>query len=293
MREGRVLKAFGGYFFVYDFESKEVYRCKIRGKLKNEGSDVITGDLVKFDLLDDGSGVVEERLERKNSLFRPVIANIDQVIITFAIVEPDLDFKLLDRLLVLAEIADLEVTICINKVELSSLEVAREQLLPYQKIGYRVIYTSAKEGIGLDDLVEALKDNVSVFAGPSGVGKSSLLNAIQAGLELKVGEISQRIKRGKHTTRHVELLSLDTGGWVADTPGFSSLDLSFITAEGLQYFFPELIDYLSQCKFNPCSHSHEPQCAVKEAVEKEEITAERYQNYLKFLAEIENKKKSW
>ncbi|WP_408954393.1 ribosome small subunit-dependent GTPase A [Natroniella sp. ANB-PHB2] len=293
MREGRVLKALGGYFFVHDFESKEVYRCKIRGKLKNNGFDVITGDLVKFDLLEDGSGVVEERLERKNSLFRPVIANIDQVIITFAILEPDLDLKLLDRLLVLAEIADLEVVICINKVELSSLEMAKKQLFSYQKIGYKVIYTSVKEEIGLDDLEEVLKDNVSVFAGPSGVGKSSLLNSIQSDLELKVGEVSQRIKRGRHTTRHVELLSLDNGGWVADTPGFSSLDLSFINAEELQYFFPELMDYLGQCKFSTCSHSHEPHCAVKEAVTKEGIAEERYQNYLKFLEEIENKKRSW
>ncbi|MCK8817813.1 ribosome small subunit-dependent GTPase A [Natroniella sulfidigena] len=293
MREGRVLKALGGYFFVHDFESKEVYRCTIRGRLKKEDCDVVTGDLVKFDLLDDGSGVVEERLERKNSLFRPVIANIDQVIITFAILEPDLDFKLLDRLLVLAEVADLEVTICINKVELASLEVAKKRLLPYQKVGYRVIYTSVKEELGLNALKEVLKDNVSVFAGPSGVGKSSLLNAIQPGLELKVGEVSQRIKRGRHTTRHVELLSLDNQGWVADTPGFSSLDLSFITTEKLQYFFPEFINYLGQCKFSPCSHSHEPQCAVKEAVAVEEIATHRYQNYLQFLEEVENKKRGW
>jgi len=290
MKTGRLLTAYGGYFFVYDRETNQKYRAKIRGKLKEEDVEVIPGDRVRFAVLEDGSGVIEERLERKNALFRPKIANVEQIIIIFAVQEPSLHFKLLDRLLVLGEVARLDseinLVLCLNKIDLTGYDQAQRLLAPYEKIGYQVLYTSAREKRGLDRLTNQLQDQVSVFAGPSGVGKSSLLNSIQPGLELKTGSISQQANQGRHTTRRVELLSLETGGWVADTPGFSSLDLSFIVPRELQYFFPELKRYIGQCKFSPCFHDHEPECAVKAAVQRGKVVSHRYEHYLEFLQEI-------
>ena len=294
MKQGRVVKTYGGYFFVYDFASQETYRCKIRGRLKQKDIEVIVGDEVKFEELNEQEGIIESRLDRKNRLFRPLIANVDQVIITNAIKEPDLHFKLLDKLLVLAQAAELEIIICINKIDLLGLGKTKELVGFYESIGYPVIYTSAEEQNGIKDLEKVLKDKVSVFAGPSGVGKSSLLNAIQPDLELKTDSVSDKIKRGKHTTRYVKLLDLQQGGWVADTPGFSNLDISFIEARNLQYFFIEFKDYVNGCKFNSCTHSHEPQCRVKQAVEEDEINQKRYQSYLQLLEEIKEKStESW
>ena len=294
MKEGRVVRTYGGYFFVYDFASEEVYQSKIRGRLKEKGIEVIVGDKVEFQELDDGTGMIEDRLERKNRLFRPLIANVDQVIVTAAIKEPDLHFKLLDKLLVLAQAAELDIVLCINKIDLSGLAAAKERVHFYDEIGYRVLYTSAEERRGIEDLKEALKNKISVFAGPSGAGKSSLLNAVQPNLELQTDDLSDKIKRGKHTTRYVKLLDLDHGGWVADTPGFSRLDISFIKPRNLQYFFIEFKDYLNACKFNSCTHSHEPECKVKEAVSEGEISEERYQSYLQLLEELEeNDREDW
>ncbi|MGM0502841.1 MAG: ribosome small subunit-dependent GTPase A [Bacillota bacterium] len=294
MKKGRVVRTYGGYFFVYDFVSEETYRCKIRGRLKQEDIEVIVGDEVEFQELDEQEGIIEGRLERKNRLFRPLIANVDQVIITNAIKEPDLHFKLLDKLLILGQAAELEIVICINKVDLLGLEKTKEKMGFYESIGYQVIYTSALEQMGIQDLEETLTDKVSVFAGPSGAGKSSLLNAIQPNLELKTDDISDKIKRGKHTTRYVKLLDLKQGGWVADTPGFSILDISFIEPRNLQHYFVEFNEYLNNCKFNSCTHSHEPQCGVKKAVEDGEVSEQRYQSYLELLEEIEEKStESW
>ena len=294
MKQGRVVKTYGGYFFVYDFASEEVYQCKIRGRLKQEDIEVIVGDQVEFQKLDEGEGIIEGRLERKNRLFRPLIANVDQVIVTTAIREPDLHFKLLDKLLVLAHAAELDVVLCINKVDIPGLDKTKDEVEFYEEVGYQVIYTSATEGRGISELKDALQDKISVFAGPSGAGKSSLLNAIQPNLYLQTDNVSDKIKRGKHTTRYVKLLELDHGGWVADTPGFSRLDIGFIKPRSLQYFFAEFKDYLDSCKFNSCSHSHEPECKVKEAVEKGKINEQRYQSYLQLLDELKkNAKEEW
>ena len=294
MKQGRVVKTYGGYFFVYDFASEEVYQCKIRGRLKQEDIEVIVGDQVEFQKLDEGEGIIEGRLERKNRLFRPLIANVDQVIVTTAIREPDLHFKLLDKLLVLAHAAELDVVLCINKVDIPGLDKTKDEVEFYEEVGYQVIYTSATEGRGISELKDALQDKISVFAGPSGAGKSSLLNAIQPNLELQTDNVSDKIKRGKHTTRYVKLLELDHGGWVADTPGFSRLDIGFIKPRSLQYFFAEFKDYLDSCKFNSCSHSHEPECKVKEAVEEGKINEQRYQSYLQLLDELKkNAKEEW
>lgn len=290
MKQGKVLKAYGGYFFVYEFESKKVYQCGVRGRLKKEEVEIIVGDKVEFKILQEKNGIIEDRIERKNKLFRPPIANIDQILIVFAITSPEIDFKLLDRMLVLAEYLDLTPIICINKIDL--LDSKEEYLLEaYHDAGYNLVYTSAKEEKGLEKLTETFANKVSVLAGPSGVGKSSLLNSLAPDLELETGELSKKIDRGRHTTKRVELLSIGQG-WVADTPGFSSLKLKGITENQLQFLFPEIGQYLNQCKFSPCSHSHEPSCAVKEAKDKGLIAKTRYQNYLEFLAEIKEKRKN-
>ena len=294
MKQGRVVRTYGGYFFVYDFASKEVYQCKIRGRLKQEDIEVIVGDKVEFEELDVREGIIEDRLERKNRLFRPLIANVDQIIITTAIKEPDLHFKLLDKLLVLTHAAELDVVLCINKIDIPGLNKTKKIVDFYEDIGYQVIYTSATEEEGIVDLKAALEDKISVFAGPSGAGKSSLLNAIQPDLKLQTDDVSDKIKRGKHTTRYVKLLELNHGGWVADTPGFSRLDITFIKPRNLQYFFAEFKQYLDGCKFNSCTHSHEPECKVKQAVEAGEINEQRYENYLELLKELkENAAEEW
>ncbi len=290
MKQGKVLKAYGGYFFVYEFESKRVYQCKARGRLKKEEVEIIVGDRVEFKILQEEDGIIEDRLERENKLFRPPIANIDQILIVFATISPKIDFKLLDRMLVLAEYLDLTPIICINKIDL--LDSKEEYFLEaYHNAGYNLVYTSATEEIGLERLKESLADKVSVLAGPSGVGKSSLLNSLVPDLELETGELSKKIDRGRHTTKRVELLSIGQG-WVADTPGFSSLKLKDITENQLPFLFPEMNQYLNQCKFSPCSHSHEPSCAIKEAVDKGLIAKTRYRNYLEFLREIKENRKN-
>ncbi|GAB6137428.1 ribosome small subunit-dependent GTPase A [Halanaerobaculum tunisiense] len=286
MQQGRVLRAQGGYFFVHHSAQDKVYQSKIRGRLQQDDIEVIAGDQVKFSILTDGTAVIEQRLARDNSLFRPPIANVDHIVVVVAVCNPKLNFKLLDKLLILAQAAKLKITICVNKVDLGDLKKAKEMMQPYQSLDYDLVYTSVAEKIGLEDLQRQLQNRVSVFAGSSGVGKSSLLNALQPGFELRTGQVSAKTKQGRHTTRRVELLPLDFGGWVADTPGFNVLDISFIGSRELQYFFPEMKEYLHQCKFSSCSHSHEPECAVKEAVADGQIAQHRYDHYLEFLATI-------
>ncbi|MHB8170049.1 MAG: ribosome small subunit-dependent GTPase A [Thermincolia bacterium] len=287
MRQGTVIKAYSGFYYVRVDDI--LYECSLRGRFRKEKQTVITGDRVKINLLNHDKGVIEEILPRDTQLIRPPIANVEQVLIIMAARDPNPDLKLLDRLLILAQAADISPALCFNKAELVEGNQVEETAHVYLSVGYPVIVTSTREGWGLDDLRALLKDKVTVFAGPSGVGKSSLLNAIQPGLALKTGEVSEKIGRGKHTTRHVELLPLEVGGLVADTPGFSTLYLPDITPEELGTFFPEIEEYQGGCRFKGCHHHNEPQCGVKEALEAGEIDGRRYQHYLELLAEVKPK----
>jgi ribosome biogenesis GTPase len=276
--KGIVTKAIGGFFFPAD-EKQNIFQTRIRGKIKEK---VYPGDYVEF-----SDGIIENLYPRKSLLYRPMVANVDQVLIVLSIDNPAFDRKMLDRFLVVVEEADLKPLIVINKIDLvDDLESFKEELTDYQQAGYRLFFMSVKKSIGLADLTEALHGHINVMTGPSGVGKSSLINAIVKGAELKVGEISRKLKRGVHTTRHVELLPVNQGGWVADTPGFTSLELSHIFPEELTFFYPEFIKYLAQCKFTGCSHTHEPDCAVKKAVADGLISKKRYETYQIFYNEL-------
>lgn len=287
MREiGRVIKFYNSFFFVRIGD--ELIPCKLRGLLKRDkkiGSAVCVGDFVEISRLKDKSGVIENVQSRRNVLIRPPVANVDRVILTFAIDAPKLHPLLLNRFLILAEKSALdEIIICVNKIDLSATE---NFLSEYESL-YKVLRVSAVTGDGLDELKEILSSGVTVFAGPSGVGKSSLLNAVDKNLNLKVGKVSEKILRGKHTTRVAELLEYGNG-YLVDTPGFSAVDLveAGLDKNNLRHSFKEFVNFAGACKFlNVCTHSHEPDCGVKAAVERGDILRERYEAYLTLLDEI-------
>ena len=250
------------------------------------------GDRVEFIPRAEDDGIVEKIMPRKNRLIRPPIVNVDMVIIFFSLKDPPLTLSLLDRILVLVESHYLEPVICLNKVDLvEGEEIAAYDI--YSSIGYPVILTSALTGQGVEEVQRYLTDKISVLTGPSGSGKSTFLNRIQSKLKLKVGDISAKTRRGKQTTRQVELLSFDFGGLVADSPGFSQLDLVDIKSDELPYLFPEFSRLSAGCKFSGCHHEHEPSCAVKEALSRGEIFQSRYKHYLIFLQELREKERSY
>ncbi|WP_066638732.1 ribosome small subunit-dependent GTPase A [Desulfolucanica intricata] len=283
--EGIIIKGYGGFYYVRDQE-KFIWECKPRGRFKKENQQILVGDRVQIKPLNNNKGVVEKILPRFTELMRPPVANIDRAVIVFALKEPEPNLNLLDRFILLSETSKVTPVICFNKADLVPAEEIKAIVNNYNSIGYRVLVTSIKTGEGIEELKVILKDHLTVFAGPSGVGKSSLLNAVQPGLSLKTGEISTKLKRGKHTTRHVELLELLMGGYVADTPGFSSLYLPHIPKEELAEYFPEMDNYWNKCRFNGCLHFREPDCAVKEAVECGAISNIRYEHYKIFLEEV-------
>lgn len=285
MIDGIITKGIGGFYYVQT-KDKITYECRARGIFRKDKIIPMVGDKVKIQVIQPlETGVIEEILKRDTELLRPPVANINQAVIVFAVKKPDPNILLLDRFLVMAEQEDLDIIICFNKVDIDSEELEELKKI-YVDAGYTVIETSTKENIGIDKFKYILKDKITAFAGPSGVGKSSLLNATQPNLKLQTGEISKKNKRGKHTTRHVELLELDFDGWVLDTPGFSSLNIESIEKEDLQYLFREFIPFIGTCKFKSCNHVNEPECAIKNAVLENRISEDRYKSYLLFLKEI-------
>lgn len=292
MLTAQVIKMYNGFYYLQEAGKEELLSCRLRGRIKRNKGAVVTGDYVEYQLLEDGTGVIESCLPRRTLLKRPAVANIDQVLITFAARQPDLNELLLNRFLVLAEWSRIpEIVICINKCDL--LEEGADFLQDYVKAGYRLLMVSAHEGQGIDELRHLLANRVTVFAGPSGVGKSSLLNAVDSKLSLATGKISDKIKRGKHTTRAACLLPLPEGGTVVDTPGFSAAELESIDKSQLAFYFPEFRPYIEKCYYNTCTHSHEPDCAVKEAVEAGAISKARYDAYLNILQTINERKKAY
>ncbi|PGT86620.1 ribosome small subunit-dependent GTPase A [Bacillus sp. AFS040349] len=291
MPQGKIVKALSGFYYVQDQE--RLVQCRGRGVFRKNKITPLVGDEVEYQAENDLEGYILEVFERKNELVRPPICNVDQAILVFSAVEPDFSPTLLDRFLVLIEANEIIPIIVISKTDLISSEKIRGEVQSYAKdyenAGYTVLLTSTVESTVENDLLPYLNDHISVFAGQSGVGKSSLLNVLRPDLELKTDDISSHLGRGKHTTRHVELISVGTG-FVADTPGFSSLDFTGIEVEDLSYCFPEMRERSSSCKFRGCTHVKEPKCAVKEAVEKGEIPQYRYEHYLTFVEEIKDRK---
>lgn len=284
--QGTLMKGYAGFYYVY--ADDRVWECSLRGRFRVKKQDFIPGDKV---IVLPGTGekaTIEKVLERHNSLVRPSIANVDQALLVFASKTPEPDYNLLDRLLVQISRTGIDVLIVFTKSDL--VKDADETINYYRRIGYRVLQVSNKTGQGIQDVAQFLAGRISVLAGPSGSGKSSLLNSLEPGRGLKTGEVSVKIGRGKHTTRHVELLPL-AGGLVADTPGFSSLNLPEMKREELQYYFPDFMLYNRDCKFKSCLHDKEPVCAVKEALEDCKILSSRYEHYLEFLKEVIEKER--
>lgn len=292
MVEGIIIRGYSGFYYVAAEDA--IFECSLRGRYKIKKQDFLPGDRVKISTVaGKEKGVIEEVLPRRSELVRPPIANVTQAVIVMAMSSPPPDLVLLDRLLVLVEVAGIRPIIVFNKVDLAKEEHSENLSDVYAGLGYQVFRTSAKLGTGIAELKVQLQDQISVVAGPSGAGKSSLLNALQPGLQLKTGEVGSKSQRGKHTTRHVSLLPLEAGGLVADTPGFSRLTLPSMKREDLSGFFPEFEPYRSMCKFNSCLHYKEPHCAVKEALEKGLIDYGRYKNYVQFLEEVINTERSY
>ena len=292
MPTAQVIKMYNGFYYLQVAGQEELLSCRLRGRIKRNKGAVVTGDYVEYQMLEDGTGVIESCLPRRTLLKRPAVANIDQVLITFAARQPDLNQLLLNRFLVLAEWSGIpEIVICINKCDL--LEEKADFLQDYVQAGYKLLMVSAQEGQGIQELKNLLTGRVTVFAGPSGVGKSSLLNAVDSNLELATGKISDKIKRGKHTTRAACLLPLPEGGTVVDTPGFSAAELENIDKAQLAHYFPEFRPYIEKCYYNTCTHSHEPDCAVKEAVAAGAICQARYEAYLNIVQTINERKKAY
>ncbi len=293
-KKGLIIKAQSGFFWVETGEG--IIVCQLRGKLKRGramGDIAALGDHVSITLLDDGSGALENVEERKQALVRldprpqgeyqqVLLANADQVIFVFACANPNPKLRMLDRFLVIAEKQKIPIIIIANKTDL--VENPKENFGMYEDIGYRVIYTSAKNEQGLEEISDALKNKISALAGPSGVGKSSLLNALQPGLGLAVNEISAVMNKGRHTTVTRQMFPLEGGGYVADTPGWKSLALWDTEAEEMDAYFPELRDLVPHCQFSDCTHIHEPGCAVLAALKENKIHPERYQSYLRLRA---------
>ena len=287
--EGRILRSLSGF---YDVQTQEgLITCRARGILRREGNSPLTGDLVEI-TVEKGKGMVEKILPRKNHFIRPAVANVDALVIFAANVNPVTEPFLIDRAAAIAGDQNVQAVLCVNKCD---LDPAMDLVRIYEHAGFPVICTSAETGEGVEDLRALLEGKLTAFTGNSGVGKSSILNRLAPELQLETGEVSEKLGRGRHTTRHVELYRLGENTYVADTPGFSSFDtdqMELILKENLQYAFPDFGSYLGKCRFDDCSHRREPDCAVRAAVEAGEIERSRYESYLK-LYEKSSQIKAW
>lgn len=290
--EGKIIKGIAGFYYVYA-ENSGLYECKAKGIFRNQKIKPLVGDNVKIEVIDEEEkkGNITDILERKNELIRPAVTNVDQALVIFAASDPAPNFNLLDRFLILMKRQQVDTIICFNKKDIIT---DKELLLleeTYEKCGYGVIFTSTYTDDGITTLRELLKNKTTVLAGPSGVGKSSIINTIQPEANMETGGISEKIKRGKHTTRHSELIFLEENTFIMDTPGFSSLYITNMEKEELKEYFVEFSSYADECRFQGCVHINEPGCAVKEALKEERISRVRYENYKDLYEELKNKRK--
>lgn len=305
MPEGLIVKALSGFYYVRPDEStdEDVVQCRARGIFKKKGVSPLVGDRVTFSMTDNGEGTVDQIEKRKTELIRPPIANVGLAALVFSVAEPVLNRQLLDKFLVHIEHAGLDAVIVLTKCDIieglpeteqsAARQEMEETIRLYSNVGYDVISTSARGGYGYSEVESKLNQDISVFAGQSGVGKSSLLNAMLPGVSLETNQISHRLGRGKHTTRHVELLALPRGGYIADTPGFSQLDFLELGVDQLGDCFREFRAYADGCKFRGCTHIHEPGCQVKMALEQGDIAKSRYEHYVLFFEEMKEKKRRY
>ena len=290
--QGKIIKGIAGFYYVNVVESG-VYECKAKGVFRKEKIKPLVGDNVRIEILDEENktGNIVEIFPRKNELIRPAVANIDQALVVFAVTKPTPHFNLLDRFLVMMERKEIPVVLCFNKKDIATSPEIAELEAIYEKCGYPIVFTSALEQENIEEIRRLLLKKTTAIAGPSGVGKSSLINLLQNQVQMETGTISRKIERGKHTTRHSELIAVDADSYIMDTPGFSSLYVNDFEKEELKYYFREFASYAGQCRFQGCDHVHEPGCAVKEALEEGKIHPIRYKNYLEMYTELKEKKR--
>lgn len=290
--QGKIIKGIAGFYYVH-VAGTGIFECKAKGIFRKEKIKPLVGDNVELELLDaqDMTGNITAILARKNELIRPAVANVDQALVIFAADKPKPNFNLLDRFLIMMEQRQVETVICFNKQDLVTQEEADHLLEIYEPCGYQVLAVSAREQEGLKGLHEVLEGKTTTVAGPSGVGKSSLINLLSPEADMETGMLSEKIDRGKHTTRHSQLLYIDHGTYIMDTPGFSSLYLLGTGAEELKHSFREFKAYEPFCRFQGCSHIHEPDCAVKTSLAEGKISPIRYENYRMLYEELKNVRK--
>ena len=287
--QGKIVKGISGFYYVH-VVGTGIYECKAKGVFRNRKVKPLVGDNVEIVVLDEEKrlGNVEKILSRKNELIRPAVSNIDMALVIFAAAKPDPNFNLLDRFLCMMEYQKVSVTICFNKCDLVSEEEKEKLWQIYAPAGYDILFTSVKTGENIDNLKALLADKTTTVAGPSGVGKSSLINELQTGVRMQTGAISDKIGRGKHTTRHSEIISIGQDTYIMDTPGFSSMDLPGFEKEDLWTCYPEFVPYEPECRFIRCSHIGEPDCGVKNALAEGKINQVRYDNYVMLYEEMKN-----
>ena len=290
--QGKIIKGIAGFYYIYA-EDGNVYECKAKGIFRKDNFKPLVGDNVEITVLneEEKEGSVTSILFRRNSLIRPAVANVDQAFLIFAMENPKPNFLLLDRFLIMMKQQEIPAVICFNKKDVGEKEEMEKLYEIYTGCGYRVVLSSTYEGEGMDEIHEILKGKTTVVAGPSGVGKSSITNCMQGEVQMETGEISKKLKRGKHTTRHSQVIPVEKNTFLVDTPGFSSLYLTDMKEEELRDYFPEFVMYEPQCRFQGCMHIHEPGCAVKKALSEGKISQQRYDNYLALYEELKEKRR--
>ena len=290
--QGKIIKGIAGFYYIYA-QDGNVYECKAKGIFRKDNFKPLVGDNAEISVLDQEAkeGSVTAILPRRNSLIRPAVANVDQAFVIFAMEDPKPNFLLLDRFLIMMEQQGIPAVICFNKKDLGEKEELERLYLTYTGCGYQVVLSSTLEGEGIDEIRQILRGKTTVVAGPSGVGKSSITNCMQGEIQMETGEISRKLKRGKHTTRHSQVIPVGENTFLMDTPGFSSLYLMDMEEQELKDYFPEFRKYDDQCRFQGCRHIHEPGCRVKEALEEGEISRIRYEDYLNLYEELKEKRR--
>ena len=290
-RKGKIIKGVAGFYYVYS--RGEIYECKAKGVFRKDNRKPLVGDNVVLDVLDEEKklGNVREIEDRHSELIRPAVANVDQAVVIFSIVKPKPNFNLLDRFLIMMEQQGIPCVICFNKADIDEDGNGEQYRTIYENCGCRTMLVSAAHNEGIDQLMDTLQGKTTTVAGPSGVGKSSLVNCLQSGTVMETGAISKKIERGKHTTRHSEIIAIEEDSYIFDTPGFSSLSLFDLEAEELPSFYPEFAEYEQDCRFRGCSHIGEPVCGIKKALLQGKISKMRYDNYALLYTELKEKRK--
>lgn len=289
--QGKIIKGIAGFYYVQTGD--KIYQCKAKGIFRNKKIKPLVGDNVDIDILDetDLEGNITEILPRTNELIRPAVANVDQALVVFAARNPKPNYNLLDRFLMMMEKQQIPVIVCFNKMDLAKEKELALLNQTYENCGHKVMFISVRKEEGIEEIRNLIRGKTTVLAGPSGVGKSSLMNLLQPEANMETGAVSEKIKRGKHTTRHSELICIEENTFVLDTPGFSSLFIHTFEEDEIRGYFQEFTPYEGQCRFQGCSHTHEPDCGVKKALEEGKISQIRYDNYVNIYTELKEKRK--